>query len=141
VVDSLDQQLAQWGWIQASCMSGKVIISGFPNLPNGNLCIEPTSSLPAGNYRFADNQLYRISTNSKPPSVKDNVESIDQDSSTDEDSSWDEESDTEANEIDSESEDNSLDEDIASESEEDDSSVEEDENSSTSDEFSNEDDF
>lgn len=55
--DPVSQLLAQWGWIQTICVQGKVFIIG---LANGTVCVEPNATVSAGNYRFANNQLYPL---------------------------------------------------------------------------------
>jgi hypothetical protein len=61
--DPVSQLLAQWGWIQTICVQGKVMIVG---LSNAMVCVEPTSTVPPGNYRFANNQLYPLVTQNNP---------------------------------------------------------------------------
>ncbi len=65
--DRTTQLFAQWGWTKIPCAIGAVFIKG---LETETVCINPTSSIPAGEYIFdlATNQLQAVAIQTPEPS-------------------------------------------------------------------------
>lgn len=60
--DVASNLLQSWGWSRVDCKPGAVFISGIEQTP---VCVNPNSSLRAGNFRYdsAEENLIRLSSN------------------------------------------------------------------------------